>query len=252
MFILFFILQTIGDQNCSETAMFAKTQQRKKSVNNKSTNDNENNDHKSDKSEFGGDSNRGGSTGSNEDITGGNDMSACCGIGDGGVYNLVSEDKSLSYSETNINKRSECYHARQKSYDTIDDIIEEVMEELNEDEIPESDVHLGEDDTNNIAAVENIEENKFSTKSGSENTDDSKPDVHKEDSLDETKSKDKEVKTSDSQSLSGDNSNTEDISLGMDKLLFDEHSCNDNENDCSEEIYRKLSAIFEVDEVYFF
>ncbi len=253
LFILFFILQTIGDQNCSETAMFAKTQQRKKSVNNKSTNDNENNDHKSDKSEFGGDSNRGGSTGSNEDITGGNEMCVGCGIGDGGFSNLVSEDKSLSYSETNINKRSECYHARQKSYDTIDDIIEEVMEEINEeDEIRESDIHLGEDDTKNIAVVENIEENKFSTKSGSENTDDSRADVHKEDSLDENKSKDKEVKTSDSQSLSGDNSNTEDISLGMDKLLFDEHSFNDNEDGCSEEIYRKLSAIVEVDEVYFF
>ena len=253
--ILFFILQNVGgDQNCSETATFAKTQQRKKSLNNKSTNDNEINEHKSDKSEFGGDSNHGGSTGSNEDMTGGNDVSASGGIGEGGFSNLVSEDKSASYSEVNNNKRCESYHARQKSYDTIDDIIEEVMEEINEEdenEIRESDIHLGEDDTKDIATNENFEEKDSNTKSGSENADDSKADIPKEDSFDETKSKDKEATTSDcSHSPTGDNSNTDDISLGIDKLLFDEHSTNDN--DCSEEIDRKLSAIVEVDEVTFF
>ena len=248
----------MGVKSCTETAKFAHA--------------NQNSDEpKSVVSEFGGDSNHK-SSGSQDDATG-NDLSLTRDD------NLQSEDKDQS-SENKDNKKcmGVSYHARQKSYDTIDDIKEEIMEEIyeeNESELREANLRfvdkqeIIENDINtgtvpfagdhNIEDVDNIKDNN--------ETASSEKIVAMESSIGaDDYTKDSKTSSSDVEEDNSRGKGTSDDSLNKEDNLANDNGSSvneiDNENDDDKEIdddenmaageednIRTLSSIPEVDEV---
>ena len=248
----------MGVKSCTETAKFAHA--------------NQNSDEpKSVVSEFGGDSNHK-SSGSQDDATG-NDLSLTRD------ENLQSEDKDES-SENKDNKKcmGVSYHARQKSYDTIDDIKEEIMEEIyeeSESEVREANIkiddnqELNENDKNTqkvACAVAYYKEDADNTEDNNEAASSEKL-VVLESSI-EAEDNTKGSKTSSSE-VDEDNSGgtgTSDDSLNKEDNLANDNGSSENEidreNDDDKEIVdddnmgageedniRTLSSIPEVDEV---